>query len=221
MLIASLIERKRDGEPLSPSEWTQLIGGYTAGDVPDYQVSALLMAVLWRGMDSTELDALAEALLRSGDTLTFPGLGQTGHRQAFHRRGRRQDLAHPRTTGRRLRRRGPDDGRARVGSYRRDDRQAGMDSRLPHGNQPSRSRTAASDPRVCDPASNGRDRPRRWKAVCPARCDRHSGIDSPDRGQHHVQEAGRGARRPRPRCQSGKRRRCFPSSTAPSTWRRS
>jgi pyrimidine-nucleoside phosphorylase len=74
MLIASLIERKRDGGRLSPAEWTELIARYTAGDVPDYQMSALLMAVLFRGLHSTELDALADSLLRSGDNLHFDGL---------------------------------------------------------------------------------------------------------------------------------------------------
>jgi pyrimidine-nucleoside phosphorylase len=76
MLIASLIEKKRNGESLKPEEWTGIIAGYTAGSVPDYQVAALLMAVLWRGMDSRELDALTEALLRSGDRLNFEKLGR-------------------------------------------------------------------------------------------------------------------------------------------------
>lgn len=71
MLIASLIERKRDGLPLTADEWSEIVARYTAGDVPDYQVSALLMAVLFRGLDSTELDAYADALLRSGDRLRF------------------------------------------------------------------------------------------------------------------------------------------------------
>ena len=71
MLIASLIERKRDGHALTADEWSEIVARYTAGDVPDYQVSALLMAVLFRGLDSTELDAYADALLRSGDRLRF------------------------------------------------------------------------------------------------------------------------------------------------------
>jgi pyrimidine-nucleoside phosphorylase len=71
MLIASLIERKRDGLPLTADEWSEIVARYTAGDVPDYQVSALLMAVLFRGLDSTELDAYTDALLQSGDRLRF------------------------------------------------------------------------------------------------------------------------------------------------------
>jgi pyrimidine-nucleoside phosphorylase len=73
MLVASLIERKRDGKPLTADEWSELIAEYTAGRVPDYQVAALLMAVLWRGMESYELDALTQALLDSGDRLRFEG----------------------------------------------------------------------------------------------------------------------------------------------------
>jgi pyrimidine-nucleoside phosphorylase len=73
MLIASLIERKRDGNALSAAEWTELVDRYTAGHVPDYQMAAMLMAVLFRGMDSRELDAYTDALLRSGDRLKFDG----------------------------------------------------------------------------------------------------------------------------------------------------
>ena len=71
MFVASLIERKRDGKPLTADEWSELVTEYTAGRVPDYQVSALLMAVLWRGMESSELDAFTQALLDSGDRLDF------------------------------------------------------------------------------------------------------------------------------------------------------
>ena len=76
MLIASLIERKRDGHTLSAAEWSEVVARYTAGDVPDYQMSALLMAVLFRGLDSTELDAYADALLNSGDRLRFDGFAK-------------------------------------------------------------------------------------------------------------------------------------------------
>jgi thymidine phosphorylase len=52
MVIPSLIQHKRDGHPLTASEWAQLIREYTAGQVPDYQMSALLMAVVWRGLSA-------------------------------------------------------------------------------------------------------------------------------------------------------------------------
>jgi pyrimidine-nucleoside phosphorylase len=71
MVIPSLIQHKRDGGALAPSEWTRLIADYTAGRVPDYQMAALLMAVVWRGLEPAELAALTDAMLESGDRLRF------------------------------------------------------------------------------------------------------------------------------------------------------
>jgi len=73
MVIPSLIERKRDGGTLTPAEWRALVEAYTAGNVPDYQMSALLMAVVWRGLAAEELAALTDAMLESGDRLRFEG----------------------------------------------------------------------------------------------------------------------------------------------------
>src|SRR5665213_724481 len=69
MIVPRLIERKRDGGTLTASEWRELIHAYSAGDVPDYQMSALLMAVYFRGMTREETDALTDAMLTSGATL--------------------------------------------------------------------------------------------------------------------------------------------------------
>ena len=71
MLIPRLIERKRDNLPLTGDEWRMLIKAYVAGQVPDYQMSALAMAVVWRGLEPGELAALTDAMLRSGSTLDF------------------------------------------------------------------------------------------------------------------------------------------------------
>ena len=76
MVIPTLIERKRDGAPLSPEEWRSLIGAYVAGEVPDYQMAALLMAVFFRGLEPAELEALTEAMLASGRRLDFAGIGR-------------------------------------------------------------------------------------------------------------------------------------------------
>jgi pyrimidine-nucleoside phosphorylase len=73
MVIPTLIQHKRDGKALRPAEWKDLIAAYTAGRVPDYQMSALLMAVVWRGLTSEELAALTDAMLDSGDRLRFDG----------------------------------------------------------------------------------------------------------------------------------------------------
>jgi pyrimidine-nucleoside phosphorylase len=73
MVIPSLIQHKRDGGELRPEDWTRLIAEYTAGRVPDYQMSAMLMAVLFRGLTTLELAALTDAMLDSGDRLRFDG----------------------------------------------------------------------------------------------------------------------------------------------------
>jgi len=73
VLIPRLIERKRDGLALTGDEWRMLIRAYVAGQVPDYQMSALAMAVVWRGLEPGELAALTEAMLRSGASLDFGG----------------------------------------------------------------------------------------------------------------------------------------------------
>jgi pyrimidine-nucleoside phosphorylase len=74
MVVASLIQRKRNGGVLEPDEWRALIERYVAGAVPDYQISALLMAVYFRGLEPAELAALTDAMIASGDQLRFEGI---------------------------------------------------------------------------------------------------------------------------------------------------
>ena len=73
MVVPTLIERKRDGAALTPAEWRELIFAYSADTVPDYQMAALLMAIVWRGLSPTELSALTEAMIDSGDRLQWEG----------------------------------------------------------------------------------------------------------------------------------------------------
>src|SRR5690349_4098003 len=73
MFVVPLIERKRDGRALTPEEWSALVAAYTDGRIPDYQMSALLMAVLLRGLARHELAALTDAMLASGQRLAFDG----------------------------------------------------------------------------------------------------------------------------------------------------
>ncbi len=75
MHIPSLIERKRDGGRLSGEEIVEVVRAFTAGELPDYQMSALAMAVVFRGMDAEETAALTGAMLRSGEVLEWPGKG--------------------------------------------------------------------------------------------------------------------------------------------------
>jgi pyrimidine-nucleoside phosphorylase len=76
MLALRLIERKRDGGRIESGDWRAIVHAYSAGHVPDYQMSALLMAVFLRGMDRGELRALADAMLHSGSTLDLSHLAR-------------------------------------------------------------------------------------------------------------------------------------------------
>ena len=69
-----VIRKKRDATELSRAEIDAFINGYTRGDIPDYQVSAWLMAVLLKGMTRAETAALTDAMLRSGEILDFSDL---------------------------------------------------------------------------------------------------------------------------------------------------
>ena len=82
MRTVDLIHRKRDGEELAPEEIEFLIEGYTSGDIPDYQMSAFLMAVFFSGMTDREVSRLTECMLRSGDTVdlsSVPGVKVDKH----------------------------------------------------------------------------------------------------------------------------------------------
>jgi pyrimidine-nucleoside phosphorylase len=74
MRAVDIIRKKRDGTELSRAEIEFLIDGATNDRIPDYQISAWLMAVLWRGMTRPELAALTEAMLHSGVVLDLSGL---------------------------------------------------------------------------------------------------------------------------------------------------
>ena len=82
--------------------------------MPDYQMSALLMAVYFRGLEPAELAALTDAMIDSGDRLRFDGLADPGRRQALDRRGGRQGVAAAGSHGGELRRRRADDVGARA-----------------------------------------------------------------------------------------------------------
>jgi pyrimidine-nucleoside phosphorylase len=74
MLARPLIERKRDGGRIGSGEWRQLMAAYAAGDIPDYQMAALAMAIFFRGLDRAETGALTDAMLRSGAMLDLAHL---------------------------------------------------------------------------------------------------------------------------------------------------
>jgi pyrimidine-nucleoside phosphorylase len=74
--IPELLDRKRWGGRLDRDELEQLVGGYVRGDVPDYQVSAWLMAVCCHGIDRHELADLTALLAGSGRQLDLSGVGR-------------------------------------------------------------------------------------------------------------------------------------------------
>ena len=69
MKTVDLIRKKRDGEKLSREEIQFLIDGYVGGEIPDYQVSALLMSIYFKGMDDEETAVLTDVMARSGTML--------------------------------------------------------------------------------------------------------------------------------------------------------
>ena len=72
MHFPSLIEKKRDGHALTTKEINNLVEDFVVGDLPDYQMSALAMAVFFRGMTSAETHHLTEAMMQSGRVLRYP-----------------------------------------------------------------------------------------------------------------------------------------------------
>jgi pyrimidine-nucleoside phosphorylase len=82
MRTVDLILRKRGGEELSVEEIRYLIGGYTTGEIPDYQISAFLMATFFTGMTDRELSSFTEVMISSGETLNLddiPGVKVDKH----------------------------------------------------------------------------------------------------------------------------------------------
>jgi pyrimidine-nucleoside phosphorylase len=82
MRTVDLIHRKREGEELSAVEIQFLVDGYTRGEIPDYQVSAFLMAVFYSGMSDREVSALTEKMTASGDLVdlsSVPGIKVDKH----------------------------------------------------------------------------------------------------------------------------------------------
>ncbi|GAU76980.1 pyrimidine-nucleoside phosphorylase [Fusibacter sp. 3D3] len=74
MRIVDLINKKKYGEKLTKDEIDFIIFGYTKGEVPDYQMSAMLMAIYFQGMDKEETSYLTDAFVRSGDTVDLSAI---------------------------------------------------------------------------------------------------------------------------------------------------
>ncbi|OTQ74425.1 MULTISPECIES: pyrimidine-nucleoside phosphorylase [unclassified Gilliamella] len=74
MRFVDIIEKKRDGNALTTEEIQFFITNYTNGSIPDYQVSALLMAIYYQGMTSKECADLTSAMMYSGDTVDLSSI---------------------------------------------------------------------------------------------------------------------------------------------------
>jgi pyrimidine-nucleoside phosphorylase len=72
--MVDIIEKKRDGGKLSPEEIRFAVMGYAKGDIPDYQMSALCMAIVFRGMDKEETATLTDAMMHSGETIDLSSI---------------------------------------------------------------------------------------------------------------------------------------------------
>jgi Glycosyl transferase family, helical bundle domain len=72
MHVSPLIEKKRDGHALTAKEINSLMEDFTVGEIPDYQMSAWAMAVLFRGMTPAETRHLTDSMMRSGRILRYP-----------------------------------------------------------------------------------------------------------------------------------------------------
>lgn len=72
--MVDIIEKKRDGEAITKEEISFFVDGYTAGTIPDYQASALLMAIYFKGMTAEEQGDLTLAMVDSGDQIDLSGI---------------------------------------------------------------------------------------------------------------------------------------------------
>lgn len=74
MNIFDIIAKKRDGETLTSKEMEAIIDGYVQGKVPDYQMSAFLMAVYLRGLSDEETSCLVKVMINSGEVIDLSGI---------------------------------------------------------------------------------------------------------------------------------------------------
>lgn len=74
MRMVDIIEKKRDGQELTTAEINFFIEGYTKGEIPDYQASALAMAIYFQDMNDRECADLTRAMVESGDTIDLSAI---------------------------------------------------------------------------------------------------------------------------------------------------
>jgi len=80
LLPAQIIQKKRDGGALTEEEVRFFIGGFTRGEIPDYQMAALAMAICFQGMNDDETMCLTRAMVESGQVVEWKRSGAPGGR---------------------------------------------------------------------------------------------------------------------------------------------
>ena len=76
MRMFDLIEKKKRGQEMTETEIKEMIQQYVADEIPDYQMSAWLMAVYFKGMTDKELGNLTLAMAHSGDMIDLSGIDE-------------------------------------------------------------------------------------------------------------------------------------------------
>src|SRR6202048_1150004 len=82
MRTVDLIHKKRDGGELTAEEISYLVESYNTGEIPDYQISAFLMAVYFAQMSDREVSAMTDSIVRTGETVdlsSIPGVKVDKH----------------------------------------------------------------------------------------------------------------------------------------------
>ena len=74
MNMVELIKKKRDGKELSKEELSSIIDGFVSGKIPDYQISSLLMAIYFKGLNDQETAHLTDVMMRSGDLIDLAAI---------------------------------------------------------------------------------------------------------------------------------------------------
>ena len=74
MRMYDLIEKKKHGESLTRQEIRQMVRGFVEGEIPDYQMAAMLMAICFKGMEEDEITGLTLEMAASGDVADLSGI---------------------------------------------------------------------------------------------------------------------------------------------------